>query len=306
MKKRYNDFNAYLRSLFGSRVHKITVDAGFTCPNRDGSLSTGGCIYCSPRGSGTGAFQKGFSITEQLERGSIRVKKRYNTEKFIVYFQAFTNTYAPIDRLKSVYDEALRFKGVVGMAVGTRPDCVSEEILDLLEDYAKGSLVWLEYGLQSAHDETLLLINRGHDVACFEKAVQMTKGRGINTCAHVILGLPGETRKMMLETADILADMGIDGVKIHLLYVIKNTPLHKQYENGEFFCLEMNEYAELVCDFLERLPHQVVIQRITGDPHPDELVAPLWALEKKSVIDLIHQILDVRDTFQGKFSGRRA
>jgi radical SAM protein (TIGR01212 family) len=300
MKKRYNDYNSYLRALFGSRVHKITVDAGFSCPNRDGKLSTGGCIYCNAQGSGTGAFDKGFSITRQLERGSKRVASRYHTDKFIAYFQAFSNTYGPIERLKAVYDEALRFKGVVGLAVGTRPDCVDDAILELFESYAKKHLVWLEYGLQSTHDETLALINRGHDRACFERSVQMAKGRGINICAHVILGLPGETRKMMLETADFIAGLGIDGVKIHLLYVIKNTPLHKLYETGRFQCLEKHEYAGLVGDFLERLPHSMVIQRITGDPHPDELVAPLWSLEKKSVIDLIHQILDTRDTFQGR------
>ncbi|MBU0995539.1 MAG: TIGR01212 family radical SAM protein [Proteobacteria bacterium] len=305
MKKRYNDFNTYFRTIYGGRVHKITVDAGFTCPNRDGKISTGGCIYCNPQGSGTGAFQKGVPITEQLERGSRRVIKRYKTDRFIAYFQAYTNTYAPLERLKQVYDEALRFKGVIGLAVGTRPDCIDNDILDLFENYARDYLVWLEYGLQSAHDTTLALINRGHDFNCFRDAVDMAKGRGIKLCAHVILGLPQETREMMMETADILADLGVDGVKLHLLYVIRGTPLHALYEKGDYRCLEKHEYAELVCDFLERLPHHVIIQRITGDPHPAELVAPMWALEKKSVVDLIHHMLDVRDTFQGKFALRR-
>ena len=304
MKRRYNDFNSYFRSIYGSRVHKITVDAGFTCPNRDGTISTGGCIYCNEKGSGTGFFHKGLSITEQLERGSIRVTRRYKTDKFLAYFQSYSNTYAPIEVLKNVYDEALRFKGVVGLAVGTRPDCVDEPVLDLLETYTPNYLIWLEYGLQSAHDRTLSAINRGHDFACFKKAVERTQGRGINICVHVILGLPGEDRGMMLETARILADMGINGVKLHLLYVIKGTPLHDLYLKGGYQCLEKNEYQALVCDFIERLPSHVVIQRITGDPHPAELVAPLWALEKKRVVDGIHKVLEDRDTFQGRLAAR--
>lgn len=300
MKKRYYDFNTYFRSMFGGRVHKITVDAGFSCPNRDGKISYGGCIYCNPQGSGTGLFSKGFSVTDQLKSGSIRVIKRYKTKKFLAYFQSFTNTYAPIEKLKQVYEEALDFEGVIGLAVGTRPDCISDEVLELLEGYAKDYLVWIEYGLQSSHDKTLDYINRGHDFACFKEAVEKTRGRGINICAHVILGLPNENRKMMLETAKVLGDLGIDGVKLHLLYVVKGTPLEKLYKEGTFKCLGQREYAELVCDFIERLPENVVIQRITGDPHKRELVAPEWPLRKKETVEMIHDIFNERDSFQGK------
>ena len=303
MRKRYRDLNTYFRELFGHRVHKITVDAGLTCPNRDGTLSTGGCIYCNAKGSGTGAFAAGKSIREQLESAKIRVARRFKAKKFIAYFQSFTNTYAPLATLKSLYDEALAVPDVAGLAVGTRPDCVNAGILDLLEGYAAENLIWIEYGLQSAHDQTLRRINRGHDTASFETAVAATRDRGINICAHVILGLPGETRRQMFETANYLAGLGIHGVKIHLLYVIKGTPLEALYAKGGFQCLAQAEYAELVCEFLERLPADMIIQRLTGDPHPAELVAPQWALEKKQTLDLIKTILEERDTWQGRLAG---
>ena len=190
--KRYNDFNTYLRNIFGCRVQKITIDAGFSCPNRDGTISTGGCIYCNDRGSGTGAHAKGLSITDQLIQGKKALSKRYKAKKFIAYFQAFSNTYAPIERLTSLYDDALAVDDVVGLSIGTRPDCIDESILELLQRYAKKHLVWIEYGLQSANDSTLSLINRGHDLKSFKTAVGMTKNRGIQICAHVIIGLPQE------------------------------------------------------------------------------------------------------------------
>jgi len=303
MHKRYRDLNSYFRELFGHRVHKITVDAGLNCPNRDGTLSTGGCIYCNAKGSGTGAFAAGKSIRDQLESAKVRVARRFKAKKFIAYFQSFTNTYAPLATLKTLYDEALAVPDVAGLAIGTRPDCINAEILDLLEDYAAKYLIWIEYGLQSAHNETLRRINRGHDASVFETAVAVTLGRGINICAHVILGLPGETRRQMMETARFLAGLGIHGVKIHLLYVIKGTPLETLYINGGLQCLEQAEYAELVCEFLERLPKDMIIQRLTGDPHPDELVAPDWALKKRQTLEMIQDILEKRDTWQGRLAG---
>ncbi|MBW2219844.1 MAG: TIGR01212 family radical SAM protein, partial [Deltaproteobacteria bacterium] len=215
MIKRYNDLNTYLKGIFGCRVQKITIDAGFSCPNRDGTLSTKGCIYCNVRGSGTGAGSKGLSVTEQLRQGKSALSKRYKAKKFIAYFQAFSNTYAPIERLKHLYDEAVEVENVVGLSIGTRPDCVDESVLDLLQDYAKNYMVWIEYGLQSAHDSTLAFINRGHDFNCFKKAVDTTQNRDIKICAHIILGLPQEEKKHMLATAKAIADMGIDGIKIH-------------------------------------------------------------------------------------------
>ena len=302
MAKRYNDFNTYLRDIFGCRVQKITIDAGFSCPNRDGKIATGGCIYCNDRGSGSGARARGLSITEQIVQGKEALAKRYKAKKFIAYFQAFSNTYAPIDRLKSLYEEALAVDDVVGLSIGTRPDCVDEPILALLQQYGMNTLVWIEYGLQSAHDATLALINRGHDFKCFAQAVDATRNRGIKICAHVILGLPHENEKHMLATADAIADLGIDGIKLHLLYIIKGTKLADLYGQGAYKCLEQQEYVDLVCDFLERIPQDMVVQRLTGDPHPQELVAPMWSLKKMETIALIQATLDARDSWQGKFA----
>jgi len=300
MDKRYNDLNTHLRKIFGCRVQKISVDAGLSCPNRDGTVSTGGCIYCNARGSGTGDHARGLSVTEQLIRGKQALSKRYKAKKFIAYFQSFSNTYAPIDRLGQLYGEALSLEDMVGISVGTRPDCVNEPVLQLLEAYAKNYSVWIEYGLQSASDKTLALINRGHDVRCFGNAVEATRNRGIKICAHVILGLPGETRSDMLQTAEFIADAGIDGLKLHLLYVIRGTKLEELYQNGSYRCLEQQEYAELVCDFLERIPPHIVIQRLTGDPHREELLAPLWSLQKAETLSLILDTLAKRDSWQGK------
>lgn len=301
--KRYNDYNTYLRNVCGCRVQKISVDAGLTCPNRDGTLSTAGCIYCNARGSGTGAHAGGLSITEQLLAGKTALSRRYKAKKFIAYFQSFSNTYAPISKLRRLYDEALAVDDVVGLSIGTRPDCVAEPVLDLLAGYAADHLVWIEYGLQSAHDTTLALINRGHDVACFQNAVNSTHARGLKVCAHVILGLPQENRAQMLATARFLADLPVAGVKLHLLYVVRGTPLDRLYHAGTYRCLPQAAYVELVCDFLECLPEQVVIQRLTGDPHPAEFVAPQWSLRKRETLDMIKTTLEQRDTWQGKRLG---
>ena len=302
--KRYTDFNTYLRDMFGCRVQKITIDAGLTCPNRDGTISSGGCIYCNSRGSGTGAHASGLSVTRQLINGKDRLSRRYKAKKFMAYFQSFSNTYAPLPVLQSLYAEALDVDDVIGLSIGTRPDCVDDAVLNLLQDYARRYLIWIEYGLQSAIDATLAYINRGHDVQCFKDAVEKTRNRDIKICAHVILGLPHETRQDMLHTADMIAALGIDGVKLHLLYVVKGTALETLYRQGDFNCLEQRNYVDLVCDFLERLPSEVVIQRLTGDPHPAELVAPAWALNKSETLELIRQTLEKRDSRQGKFFKR--
>jgi len=215
MKNRYYDLNSYLRNIFGCRVQKISLDAGLTCPNRDGLISTGGCIYCNSRGSGTGAFKKGISITEQIVKGKEFLRKRYKAKKFIAYFQSFSNTYGPYERLQGLYEEALAIDDIVGLSIGTRPDCIDESILTLLEDYTKEHLIWIEYGIQSIHDRTLKFINRGHDVNCFKRAVDATRNRGIKICTHVILGLPFEDRADMLATAEAVGAMAIDGIKIH-------------------------------------------------------------------------------------------
>jgi len=302
MNNRYNDLNSYFRKAFGCRVQKISIDAGFSCPNRDGSISTDGCIFCNQKGSGTGAYAKGLTISEQIQNGQKFIARRYKAKKFLAYFQAFSNTYAPCSHLKKIYDEALQQDKIVGLSLGTRPDCVDESVLNLLQEYARDYLVWIEYGLQSVHDETLLKINRGHDFKTFAKAVEATKNRGIKICAHVILGLPGENRDHMLKTAEIISKIGIDGIKIHLLYVIKGTKLETLYNSGKYKCLGPEEYATIVCDFLEIIPRSIVIQRLTGDPHPDELVAPAWSLDRNSTFKLIKEILEKRDSWQGKFT----
>ena len=300
MNQRYNDLNTYLRSLYGCRVQKITIDAGLSCPNRDGTVSTGGCIYCNARGSGTGALARGLSVTEQLLQGKQALFRRYKAKKFLAYFQSFSNTYGPVAKLKLLYDEALAVEDIVGLSIGTRPDCVGQSVLELLQDYAKRYLIWVEYGLQSANDATLALINRGHDVQCFKDAVSATVNRGIKVCAHVILGLPHETREDMLFTAQTIAELGIDGIKLHLLYVVKGTRLETLYRQGKFRCLEQQEYVDLVCEFLEHIPRHMIIQRLTGDPHPEELTAPQWSLKKSETLAKIRGTLEKRDSWQGK------
>jgi len=303
--KRYRDFNSYLREMFGERVQKISVDAGLNCPNRDGTISKKACIFCDQRGSGTGALiENGLSIHEQIVRARQFIQKRYKANKFIAYFQSFTNTYAPVPRLRELYDEALNHQGMVGLFVATRPDCVDEDVLTLLGSYGYDYLVSVEYGLQSAHDETLKRINRGHTVADFKRSVLMTDSYPIAVYAHVILGLPGEDREMMLNTARFVSNLPLTGIKIHSMYVTKGTRLADMYEKGDFSCLEQKAYADLVVDFLELLPPEMVVQRLTGDPVKHELVAPLWAAEKTANLKLIRDTFERRSTCQGRLYGK--
>jgi hypothetical protein len=295
----YKDLNSCLRRRFGERVQKITLDAGLTCPNRDGRVGVGGCLYCNPRGSGTGAWARGLSITRQLEEGAARLGKRSRAKKFIAYFQSFTNTYASVERLRILYDEALAFPGVQGLSIGTRPDCLNEDVLDLLSGYAQNRPVWLELGLQSAHDRTLKLINRGHDVACFADAVARAATRGLEVVAHVILGLPDEQLEHMAATARFLARLPVQGVKIHLLYVIRGSGLESLYHHGLYRPLSEAAYVQAVVDFLEILPTHQVIHRLTGDPHPEELAAPAWCLDKNKVLRLIKEEFARRGSRQG-------
>lgn len=300
----YSDLNAYLRRRFGQRVQKITLDAGLTCPNRDGRVGVGGCLYCNARGSGTGAWSRGLSITQQLAEGAARLQNRYGARLFIAYFQSFSNTYAPLEHLRALYEEALAFPGVVGLSIGTRPDCLSPEILDLLAEYARTRLIWLELGLQSAHDETLRRINRGHDVACFTAAVQEAAGRGLEIVAHVILGLPGEGPDHVAATARYLAGLPLQGVKIHLCYIIRGSGLERLYLTGVYQPWSEAAYVQAVVDFLELLPPHLVIHRLTGDPHPEELVAPAWCRDKARVLRLILEEFARRGTRQGSRGGQ--
>jgi radical SAM protein (TIGR01212 family) len=298
---RYRDYNTYLREIFGERVQKIALDAGLNCPNRDGTLSSDGCIFCNRRGSGTGAMlDRGVPIEEQIRSGMAHARRRYRARKFIAYFQSFTNTYGPLDRLRDLYDRAVSYKDIVGLSVATRPDCAGSDALGLLGAYAGRLLVWVEFGLQSAHPVTLKRIRRGHDLSAFEDAASRASSLGLKVCAHVILGLPGEDRSMMLATARYLGTVPVHGVKIHLLYVAKGTALADLFHRGEFRCLEREEYADLVVSFLELLPPGMVVQRLTGDPYGVELVAPAWALEKSENLHIIKSRMEERGTWQGK------
>ena len=297
---RYRDLNTSLREHFGCRVQKITLDAGLTCPNRDGTVGVGGCIYCNARGSGTG-LSRHYSITQQLERGKERLRRRYKANKFIAYFQSFCNTYADPQQLERLYFEALAVEDVVGLAIGTRPDCVPDSVLDVLAELNQQTYLWVEYGLQSIHNRTLQLINRGHDFATFVDAVERSRRQGLNICVHVILGLPDENKADMLATARVLGKLDIQGIKIHLLYIIHDTVLAELYQRGEYRCLSRQEYVDIVCEFLALLPPQVVIHRLTGDPHPHELLAPKWALDKHTNLRAVRDTLENRDLWQGKY-----
>jgi radical SAM protein (TIGR01212 family) len=297
----YRDLNSFLREKFGERVQKVTLDAGLTCPNRDGRVGAGGCLYCNARGSGTGAWGRGLSIKEQLAAGIERLARRYGANKFIAYLQSFSNTYAPVARLNAIYREALDHPQVVGLAVGTRPDCLPDEVLELLAELSRDRLVWLELGLQSAHDKTLARLNRGHDAACFTTAAHRAAALGLPVVAHVILGLPGEGREHMLATARHLAALPLAGVKLHLLYIIKGSGLEALYRQGDYEPLTEERYISLTADFLEFLPPQMVIHRLTGDPHPEELVAPAWCRDKSRVLARIRAEFSRRGSQQGKF-----
>lgn len=299
-KKRFYDFNTYLHSLYGEKVYKITIDAGLTCPNRDGTLSTGGCIFCNEKGSGTGNWQAQLSIREQIQRAQQFLQTRSKAKKFLAYFQSFSNTYAPLTTLGHLYEEALAMPGIIGLCIGTRPDCIYPEVLDLLDNYGRDRLIWLEYGLQSIHDSTLQKINRGHGLREFLQAVEETKLRkNINICVHIILGLPGENKDDMIATAQTLSRLGIQGIKLHLLYVVKNTILAEMYNRGEYTCLEREEYINILAEFIQYLPPDMIIHRLISDPHPNELVAPLWALDRLKNRQMIENAFEIQNIRQG-------
>jgi radical SAM protein (TIGR01212 family) len=297
---RYYSFNQFLKEKFGERVQKVTLDAGFGCPNRDGTKGWGGCIYCDQFGSGSGAKTKYPDSRSQALAGIAYMKKRYQAHKFTIYFQSFSNTYAPAEKLRSLYEEVIYLPEVVGIAVGTRPDCLNKKVLELLAGHAPQKMVWLELGLQSAHDETLQLINRGHTYQEFLDAYALARQYPVLICLHVIIGLPHENKEIILDTAREVAQLKPDAIKIHSLYINRNTVLEKMYREKKFAPMEQKQFVDLTCDFLELLPSTVVIQRLTGDPNTKELVGPEWTLRKNETLRLIHQELEKRDSWQGK------
>lgn len=298
----YYSFNHYLKDRFGERVQKITLDAGMTCPNRDGTIGRGGCVYCDTRGSGNNGSHKFPDIKTQVIAGKKFLSKRYKANKFIAYFQSFSNTYAPPEKLKELYDQAVSVPGIVGLSIATRPDCLSEATLELISSYTDRFMVWLELGMQTACDTTLKRINRGHTFNQFVSGFELARKYPLLLCVHVIIGLPGEQKKDMLETAVALAKLKPDGVKIHSLFVSKNTVLEDMYRNKEFTALTRQEFADIACDFLEILPDKTVIHRLTGDPLPEELVAPQWTLDKNLTLRCIEAELTKRQLLQKKRS----
>lgn len=295
----YFRFTEYLQQRFGEKVWKIPVHAPFTCPNRDGTVGTGGCIYCRNEAFSPTLEAAKLSIKTQIQQGMKRIQRKRKVRKFLVYFQSYTNTYDSVDRLKKYYDQAVAFDAVVGLAIGTRPDCVSREILGLIESYSDRAEVWLEYGLQTKHNRTLKFINRGHTYEDFLQAIELTAGRRIKICVHVILGLPGESHAEILETADALAQLPIHGVKLHPLQVHTETLLEKRYHAGKIDLMDQEEYVRVCCDYLERLPEKVVIQRLTADAPREILVAPDWCANKMAVLNAILAEFQRRRSRQG-------
>ncbi len=301
----YYSLSSYLKNRFGTRVQRITLEANLDCPNRDGKKAFGGCTFCTADGSSAGAFDINDPISKQLEDGIKLFSKRFGANKFISYLQSFTNTYAPIDKLKEIYDDAISHPDVVVLAIGTRPDCLSDEILDLIETYKEKVEIWLDIGLQTVHDKTLDFINRAHTQDDFFDALQRAKKRNLIVCAHTIFGLPGETKEMFHETMQKLADSPVDAVKIHQLLVLEKTKIEKQYSEGLFKALELEEYINLVCDFLEMLSPKVVIHRLFAEAKPGELIAPKWAEQdsgkrnKQQILRMIEAELIKRGTRQG-------
>lgn len=296
--KRYNQFSAFLKNKFNAKVYKITLDAGFSCPNRDGTISTGGCIFCDGSGSFSQAHSNTLSIENQILTGVETLSKRFKAEKFMSYFQAYTNTYKPVNELETIYKSALTHKDIVGLSIGTRPDSVDDDKLDLIGDISKDYYTWIEYGLQTIHNKTLEKVNRGETFETFLKSYEATKKRGINVCVHVILGL-WETHEEMMQTAQKLAELGVDGVKIHMLCALENTKLAQMYANKEIDFMSEDEYINTVCDFLEYLPQNTTIHRLAGNGLKKELIAPRWIGKKLDCLNKIDKELLRRNSYQG-------
>jgi len=298
----YRKFNDYLKEKYGGRIQKIAIDAGFTCPNRDGSKASGGCTFCNNGSFSPYAMTKQ-TVKDQIEKSMEFYKNKFkNTKGFLAYFQAFTNTYAPVEKLREVYDQAMSYPEIIGMSIGTRPDCVPEEVFDLIASYTiEKPEIWVEYGLQTAHYKTLKKINRAHGVSEFVDVVLRTKKRSsMKICVHVILGLPEEDYDDMMETAKLIAALPIDGIKIHPLHIVKHTAMEKQYYRGEVKELDMKEYAKLAVDFLSYLPKDMIVHRITGEAAEDELVAPYWCSPKykMEVLKAIEEELQKRERLE--------
>lgn len=298
--KPYRSLDYMLRERFGEKVYKVTLNGGMSCPNRDGTLGTRGCIFCSEGGSGDFAADVSLSVTEQIESQIALLSGKRPIQKYIAYFQAYTNTYAPVEYLRKIFKEAMSHPRIVALSVGTRPDCLGEEVLDLLEELNRIKPVWIELGLQTIHEKTAQYIRRGYRLSCFDQAVENLRKRNIEVIVHTILGLPGESREEILETMRYLNKKDIQGIKLQLLHVLKGTDLAYDYLAGRFQVYEREEYLDLLIECLENLDPEIVIHRITGDGPKDLLIAPLWASRKREVLNLLHHQMKEQNSYQGK------
>ncbi len=287
----YNDFGTWIRSQFPYKVQKISIDAGFSCPNRDGSISKGGCIYCDNRTFNPSYCDSKTSVTQQLEEGKRFFARKYPDMKYLAYFQAYTNTYAPLSKLRALYEEALRVPDVVGLVIGTRPDCVSEELLDYLEALNQRTFLIVEYGIESANDDTLRLINRGHDFACSRDAIQRTHDRGIMVGGHVIIGLPGEDAEESVRQAPIISSLPLDILKIHQLQVVKGTRLAQMYAEKPFHLYTVDEYIDVIVRYIRQLRPSLILERFVSQCPPELLIAPRWGLKNHEFTHLLQNKL---------------
>ena len=298
--KRYHSLNYFLRNKFDEKVFKISLDGGFSCPNRDGTISIGGCLFCSESGSGDYAGNRVLSIDKQFCDIKEMMNKKWKEGKYIAYFQAFTNTYAPVEELRKKYEEAINQEGVVALAIATRPDCLGDDVLDLLEEINKDIYVWVELGLQTVSDETARKINRGYKLEVYEDATKRLKERNIDFVTHCIFGLPGETKEDMLKSVDYIAHSGSKGIKFHLLHLMKNTPMVKLYERGELEFVSQDDYIDLICKSIARIPEEMIVHRLTGDAPRDLLIGPIWSLKKWEILNAIDKALIDNEIYQGK------
>lgn len=298
--KRYHSLNYFLRNKFNEKVFKISLDGGFSCPNRDGTISSGGCLFCSESGSGDYAGSRTLSIGKQFCDVKEMMNKKWKEGKYIAYFQAFTNTYAPVEELREKYNEAIKQEGVVALAIATRPDCLGDDVLDLLEEINKEVYVWVELGLQTVSDETARKINRGYKLEVYEEAIRKLKERNIDFVTHCIFGLPGETKEDMLKTVDYVAHTGSKGIKFHLLHLMKNTPMVKLYERGELEFMSQDDYIDLICKAISIIPEDMIVHRLTGDSPRDLLIGPMWSLKKWEILNAIDKALVDNGIYQGK------
>lgn len=302
--KRYYTWSRHLKDEFGCKVFKVALDAGFDCPNRDGTVAFGGCTFCSVAGSGDFAGDRVDPIDVQFAEVRDHMHQKWKEGKYMAYFQAYTNTHAPLPILKEKFEAALAQGGVVGLSIGTRPDCLPDDVVEYLAELNERTYLWVELGLQTVHEKTARLVNRAHDFAAYVEGVEKLRNHGIRVCTHIINGLPMEDYSMMMETAKKVAELDVQGIKIHLLHLLKGTPMVKQYEKGHLQFLEKDDYINLVVDQLEILPPSMVIHRITGDGPIEQMIGPMWSVTKWDVLNGIDQELKRRNSYQGKYYGK--